>query len=261
MRIAALLLTLSLLNGAAAQAEEAASGAVEAVATRGVSVPIFAQWNSQALATVVLYSGGAGGYGKLGQDGWPGSFNFLIRSAKQFAAHRVNVVLVGRASDVAELDGGTRIGAAHALDNQALFRAVKAHSDAPIWLVGTSMGTISATAAAIHDDGQQLAGIVLTSSITAYRVAGAVPSQDLEKIRLPVLVLHHERDACKSCTPWEAKTIADKLKNAPIKKTVLVNGGANPTGDPCGALHYHGYIGMEKEVVDLIVAWVLAPSS
>ncbi len=260
MRIASLLLALSLLHCGAPHAAEAASGAVERVSTRGVSVPIFTVWNKDALATVVLYSGGPGGYGKLGEDDWPGSPNFLIRSARRFAAHPLNVVLVGRASDVRELDGNMRTGDDHDLDNQAIFRAVKAHSGAPIWLVGTSMGTISATAAAIRDGGRQVAGIVLTSSITSYRIAGAVPSQDLERIRVQVLVLHHERDACKSCTPWEAKNIADKLKNAPIKKTVLVNGGGNPTGDPCGAMHYHGYIGMENEVVDLISTWVLAPS-
>jgi len=242
------------------RADEVQVGYLERVETRGVSVPIYAVWNKTAVATVVLYSGGGGGFGKIGADGWPSSMNFLIRSAKLFSAHPFNVILVGRATDVSNLDGLTRIGDDHDLDNQAIFRTIKAKSTAPIWLVGTSMGTISVTAAAIRDSGSNIAGIVLTSSVTAYRVKGAVPTQDLAKIKVPVLVLHHERDACKVCTPYEAKDIAGGLKNSPIKKTVLVSGGDGASGDPCEALHYHGFIGMERDAVDLIANWVIYPS-
>ena len=242
------------------RADEVGRGYLERVETRGVSVPIYAVWNKTAVATVVLYSGGGGGFGKIGADGWPSSMNFLIRSAKLFSAHPFNVILVGRATDVSTLDGPTRIGDDHDRDNQAIFRAIKAKNAAPIWLVGTSMGTISATAAAIRDSGSNIAGIVLTSSVTAYRVIGAVPSQDLARIKVPVLVLHHERDACKVCTPYEAKDIAAGLNNAPIKKTLLVSGGDGASGNPCEALHYHGFIGMEKEAVDLIANWIIHPS-
>lgn len=242
------------------RADEAQRGQVVRVETRGVTLPIYAVWNKAAVATVVLYSGGAGGYGKMGVDGWPSSENFLIRSAKLFSIHPFNVVLVGRATDVSNLDGQTRIGDDHDLDNQAIFRTIKAQSAAPIWLVGTSMGTISVAAAAIRNSGSNIAGIVLTSSVTAYRVKGAVPAQDLANIKVPVLVLHHERDACKVCIPYEAKSIASGLRNAPIKKTVLVSGGHGASGDPCKALHYHGFIGMEREAVDLIANWIIHPS-
>jgi hypothetical protein len=243
-----------------ALADELKPGYVERVQTRGVYVPVYEVWNKNAVATVMLYSGGGGGFGKMGADGWPDSRNFLIRSAKLFAENPFNVILVGRATDVTGLDGPTRIGDDHDLDNQAIFRAIKTKSAVPIWLVGTSMGTISVTAAAIRDLGVNIAGIVLTSSVTAYRIKGAVPTQDLAKIKVPVLVLHHERDACKVCTPFEAKDIAKGLSNAPIKKTVLVSGGEGATGDPCEALHYHGFIGMEKEAVDLIANWIIQPS-
>lgn len=241
-------------------ADEIPVGKVAKIDTRGVFVPIFAAWKDGAVATVVLYPGGAGGYGKIGENGWPNSQNFLIRSAKIFAAHPFNVVLVGRATDVSDLDGIARTGESHDQDNQAIFRAIKLKSAAPIWLIGTSMGTISVAAAAIRNSGPNIAGIVLTSSVTSYSVRGAVPAQDLDKIKVPVLVVHHQRDACKKCTPYEAKNITDGMKNAPIKKTLLVDGGSGQSGDPCLALHYHGYIGMEKEVVDLIAAWVKNPT-
>ena len=230
--VAALALLVALCPGGVLRAAEIQRGNVERVQTRGVEVPIYTVWREGAVATVVLYSGGAGGYGKIGEDGWPGSNNFLIRSAKLFAAHPFNVVLVGRATDVPDLDGAARISDNHDQDNRAIFRAIKAKSPAPIWLVGTSMGTISATAAAIRDGGHDIAGIVLSSSVTSYRIKGAVPTQDLEKIKVPVLVVHHENDACKICTPYEAKNIAGGLKNSPIKKTVLVSGGSGPFRRP-----------------------------
>jgi len=49
------------------------------------------------------------------------------------------------------------------------------------------------------------------------------------------------------------------LKNAPIKKTIMVSGGSGATGNPCEPLHYHGFAGMQDEAVDRIAEWILAP--
>jgi hypothetical protein len=86
-----------------------------------------------------------------------------------------------------------------------------------------------------------------------------VPTQKLEAIRIPVLVLHHEKDACQICNLSEVPLITNGLKNAPVKKQIMVSGGANPEGDPCEALHWHGFIGMEKEAVDIITDWMKNP--
>jgi pimeloyl-ACP methyl ester carboxylesterase len=234
---------------------------VSRVETRaGVSVPIYARWRDDAIATVVLFAGGGGGYGQIGADGWPTGGNFLIRTGKRWATYPFNIVMVGRPSDGIDLAlGGIRTGDKHAADNVAIFKVAKTKSGAPIWLVGTSMGTISATAAAIRDSEGLVAGLVLTSSVTAYKKEGAVPKQDLEKIRVPTLVIHHEKDACWACRPSEARRIEGDLKNAPIRKTLIVNGGGGETGNPCEAMHYHGYAGMENEAVDLIAAWIEKP--
>lgn len=95
--------------------------------------------------------------------------------------------------------------------------------------------------------------------MTSNKRTGAVPEQKLEAIRIPVLVLHHEKDACSVTFPRGARWIIDGLKNAPVKKQVMVNGGANPTGDPCESLHWHGFIGMEKQAVDIIANWIKNP--
>ena len=242
-------------------AQEARIGEEQRVATReGVSVPIYTYWRNDALATLVLFSGGTGGYGKIGADGWPGSGNFLIRTGKHWAGFPFNVVMVGRPTDGIDLAlGGVRTGEKHGADNVAIFRAIKRKSPLPIWLVGTSMGTISAAAAAIQDSENLVSGVVLTSSIVAYKILGAVPKQALEKIRVPTLVVHNENDACWACRPHEAKSIADDLKNAPVRKTVFVSGGSGASGDPCEAMHHHGFVGVENETVDLIAAWIIKP--
>ena len=127
-------------------------------------------------------------------------------------------------------------------------------------MVGTSRGTVSATAAAIAFGNGNLAGIVLTSSVVRPKQIGAVQKQDIAVIRIPVLVLHHEKDDCKVCSPYEVPAIINGLRNAPVKKQIMVSEGGNPTGDPCGNQHYHGYIGMEKTVVQLITGWIKHPT-
>lgn len=247
---------------APAMSAEPARGEVWRIDTRpGVNVPLYATWRADATATVVLFSGGAGGYGKIADDGWPASGNFLIRTGKLWAAHPFNVVMVGRPSDGIDLgDGAVRVGAEHLADNRAILDAIRKRSAAPVWLVGTSMGTISAVATAIANDTGHIAGVVLTSSVTGYRIRGAVPTQDLARIRVPALIVHHARDACHICTPYEARDIAAKLTSAPVRRTEILEGGGGERGDPCGAFHFHGYIGMEQQAVDLIAAWIHQPA-
>jgi pimeloyl-ACP methyl ester carboxylesterase len=222
----------------------------------GVSVSFYSMKRDGAPATVVLLPGGVGSIGL--RDGIPAAENFLVRTRDTFAAHGFNVAVVNRPSDK-ELDYDFRISSEHVQDLRQVVGHVKKENGAPVWLVGTSRGTTSATAAAVAFGNNDLAGVVLTSSVTSRKRAGAVPGQKLETIRIPVLVVHHEKDACPVTVPTQASWIIDGLKNAPVKKLVMVNGGSNPLGDPCEALHWHGYIGMEKEAVGIIADWIKNP--
>lgn len=258
-RFSKLLVCFLICSGVCAlHAQDSKAFGVVQVETRPqVRVPIFEVWKPGAIATLVLFSGGAGGYGKLDPDGWPGSKNFLIRTARLWAAHPFNLVMVGRPSDGIDLhDGAVRSGEQHAADNNAVFKAIQGKSRLPMWLVGTSMSTISVAAAAIQDKEKLVAGIVLTSSVTAYKIRGAVPRQELSKIRVPVLVVHHARDACKVCAPYEAKNIVHGLSHAPVKELIFVEAGGGESGDPCEPMHFHGFIGAEAQTVDLIATWI-----
>src|SRR5262245_46618017 len=253
-RRAIVMLAATLAGGGAARADELIT-----LPTRpGVTVSYWHRPRANATATLVLLPGGAGGIGL--RDGRPQSGNFLVRSRDLFAAEGFNVAIVGRPSDVADMTTDFRASAAHVEDLRVVVDDLRRRAEVPLWLVGTSRGTVSATAAAIAIGPPQLAGVVLTSSITAFKLPGAVPTQRLADVRLPVLVLHHERDACPSCAPHEVKWILSGLTQAPVKKLVWASGGDGARGDPCEAFHWHGYVGMEAQAVQWIASWVRQPT-
>ena len=237
-----------------------AEGTLFKVPTReGVATTLFWEPAPDAKATVFLFPGGGGGFGKV-EAGKATGLNFLVRSEPYFIANGFNVAIFGRPSDSQDLDYADRISDTHMADVRKVLEFVKSKAEVPVWMVGTSRGTISATAAAINLPGE-MAGVVLTSSVVSYKKPGAVPKQDLDRIKVPVLVLHHAKDACPWCQPHEVPAILRGLKNAPVKKEIMVSGGENPTGNVCEALHWHGFPGMEREVVDLIANWIKSPTN
>jgi len=235
----------------------AADGLITLPTRAGVTVSYWYMPRDGATATLLLLTGGSGSIGY--RDGRLQSGNFLVRSRDLFAEQGFNVAVVGRPSDVADMDTAFRASAAHVQDLRFVVDDLRARSRAPLWLVGTSRGTVSATAAAITLGPERLAGVVLTSSITAYRLQGAVPTQALHEVRVPVLVLHHEKDACPSCAPHEVPLILKGLTRAPVAKLLWAREGGGVRGDPCEAFHWHGYPGMEAQAVSWIAQWVRDP--
>jgi len=252
-----LVLLVLMLVACTAQAD----GSLFKVPTRdGVVTTLFWEDAPDAKATVFLFPGGEGGFGKV-VDGKLTSKNFLVRSVPYFLANGFNVAIFGRPSDTSELGWIERTEPKHMTDVAKVLEFVKQKSSLPVWIVGTSRGTISATAMAINIYDPAIAGLVLTSSVVRYATPGSVPRQDLKAITLPVLVYHHAKDACKHTLAREAPYIIKGLINAPIKKLMVVDGGANPTGDECGSLHWHGFIGMESEAISHIAEWIKAPTN
>ena len=209
-----------------------------------------------ATATVVLFSGGAGGIGY--REGAPKSGNFLIRSRDEFAKAGFNVALMGNPSDMPKLTPAFRQSSEHFADVRAVIQDIRAHSNTPVWLIGTSQGTISAAAAGI-DLGPVVQGVVLTATLSGQQFGGSVSDLALNKLAVPVLVHQHGKDSCKLTPPYLAERLISKLTAAPVKKYMEVDGGQNPTGPACEAFHYHGYIEMESVAVAQISAWIKHP--
>ena len=222
-------------------------------------LPTYVMPHPKATATLILLPGGDAGTGKI-IDGKPSSGNFLSRSRGDFYAENFNVIVVYRASDLTGLDYGYRISKDHVSELAKVVDYAKQTFAKPIWLVGTSRGTVSGTATAIALGEQGVQGLVLTSSVTSKK-AGAIASQNIASLKIPTLVVHHKYDACKVCVPGEASQITSDLKAAPAKKFILIEGGSNPEGDPCEAKHWHGFVNYEKETVKIISDWIKSPQS
>jgi hypothetical protein len=100
-------------------------------------------------------------------------------------------------------------------------------------------------------------GLVLTSTILTDDKSRAVPEMPLKRIAIPVLVVHHEQDGCKHCPFSATAGLMKKLAGSPSKELLTFTGGEN-RGDPCEALAYHGFNGLEQDVVGKIADWISA---
>jgi pimeloyl-ACP methyl ester carboxylesterase len=212
-------------------------------------------------AAVVLLPGGHGGLQILpnGSMKW-GAGNFLVRTRQLFAERGLMVAVVDAPSDRQSPPylGGFRQTPEHAADLKAVIAWLRENSKAPVWLVGTSRGTQSAAYVATELSGPEGPdGVVLTSTILTEDKGRPVPAMPLGKIRVPVLVVHHEQDGCSLCSFSEVPALMAKLANSPRSQLLSFEGGQSK-GDPCEAFAYHGFNGLEPEVVQQVAAWVLA---
>ena len=211
------------------------------------------------VATVVLFAGGNGllglGSGKLGLAG-----NFLVRNRERFASQGLLVAVVDTPSDHPGGLDGFRTSAAHAEDVRAVIAALRQEAKVPVWLIGTSMGTVSAANGAARLTAGGPDGIVLTSTVT--RVSRerieTVGDVHLAEIRVPTLVVHHKNDACKATPYADSPSLLRDLKQAPKRELLAFDGGESPRSGPCEAFAAHGYVGLDAEVVTAIVGWITA---
>ena len=212
-------------------------------------------------ATVILFAGGHGGLqiSPSGSFKW-GAGNFLVRSRQLFADEGLIVVVVDAPSDLqsAPFLAGFRQSAEHAADIKAAIAWAREQAKVPVWLVGTSSGTQSAAfVATVLEKSDGPDGLVLTSTILNADRGRAVPTMPLGKLRIPVLVVHHEQDGCPPCAFRHIPALMSKLSEAPRKQLLSFTGGED-RGDPCQAAGYHGFNGLEREVVAQTARWIHA---
>lgn len=212
-------------------------------------------------ATLVLLAGGHGGLQIFPNGSMRyGDRIFLVRSRQLFVEQGLAVAVVDTPSDrqVPPFLRGFRQSPEHVADLKATISWLRETFKAPVWLVGTSRGTQSAAhvtselSGAIGPD-----GLVLTSTVLVDTEETPVLAMALDKIKVPVLVAHHERDACAECPFSEVATLMDRFPSA-SKKHLLVFTGGNTKGPACGPLAYHGFNGIEHEVARQVAGWVLS---
>lgn len=159
-----------------------------------------AGYSANATAVLVLLPGGSG-FVDLDANGCARRLkgNSLVRTRGLFHGRGFATALVDAPSDHQAADGlgGFRIAPAHAEDIGRIVDDLRRRTGLPVWLAGTSRGSISAANAAARLQGTATPdGLVLTSPVTSGRVGGfkawvaqTVFSVRLAAIRVPVLVV------------------------------------------------------------------------
>jgi pimeloyl-ACP methyl ester carboxylesterase len=227
----------------------------------GVSQRMLVLTPRHAEAAVVLLAGGHGGLQIDGNGSmkW-GEGNFLVRTRASFAEQGLVVAVVDAPSDRQSPPylAGFRQTPEHVADLKAVIAWLHENAKVPVWLVGTSRGTQSAASVATRLSGPEGPdGIVLSSTILSDPRSRSVPAMPLESLRIPVLVVHHEQDGCALCPFAQVPALMAKLAGAPRAQLLSFKGGES-RGDPCEAFAYHGFNGIEADVVRQTAAWVLA---
>ena len=127
--------------------------------------------------------------------------------------------------------------------------ALRADAAVPVWLVGTSMGTVSAASAAARLGGNGGPdGLVLTSTVMRQgrERPESVGDVRLKDIRVPTLVVHHRQDTCRATLYADTPALLRDLASAPRRELLTFDGGAPPQSGPCDARAPHGYFGSRR---------------
>jgi len=214
----------------------------------GVTQPVYFTAAEAPRRSAVLFIGSEGAF----SGSWRN--NFLARVTDRFVAQGISVAIPGAPSDRSGgMSDGFRAGSEHASDIAAVIAMLQQRATVPVWLVGTSRGTISAAAVAARLGPPRVAGLVLTSTVWS----SLRSETSLEDVRVPTLVVHNHDDGCRESPFSGASDGVAALRRAPVKELIAVSGGSSRSA-PCQALSPHGYFGIEDQVVPPIIAWIQA---
>jgi pimeloyl-ACP methyl ester carboxylesterase len=181
------------------------------------------------------------------------SGNFLVRSRQLFIDGGIATAVVDTPSDQPQgMEDWFRLGDKHARDIAAVIAELKKRFDnAPVFLVGTSRGTLSAASGG-RASGNAVAGVILTATMfLAARSGQGLSGFDFTTIVAPLLFVHHIDDGCAYTRYRDAKSLAAQF---PL---ITVRGGDAARSDPCEAYSAHGFLGKEPETVAAMVNWML----
>jgi pimeloyl-ACP methyl ester carboxylesterase len=206
-----------------------------------------------------MLPGGAGDVGVESDGDVRHGENFVVRTRALWPAAGY-AVLIPDTVDRANLRG-LRSSSEYANLVEGLIGFAHAQAAGPVFLLGTSQGSIAAMNGAAHAGPEALAGVVLSESVS--RMGGShetVFDADPEDVRVPALVVANRDDRCDVAPPQDASRIAAAMTRSPDVHVLEVAGGVAASRKRCGSLTPHGYYGIETQVVTAISRWLHARS-
>lgn len=209
-------------------------------------------------ATLVMLPGGTGEIGLRRNGDLRHDDNFVVRTRAAWV-RRGYAVLIPDTIGQANLRG-VRSSSAYSRIVDKLVAYAHARAAAPVFLLGTSQGTIAAMNGAAHASPGMVAGLVLTEAVS---VPGKFSTEtvfdaDPQDVRVPALVVANRNDACNVAPPSMARRIAAAMSRSPEARVLMVDGGIQRSDKACGSLSVHGYYGIEEKVIVAIGAWFQA---
>jgi hypothetical protein len=257
--LVAALLTAALIPSlsAAAMSTDGVSGEqiIDVPLTGGERQRVLYAAPAEPKATIVMLPGGAGDVG-LRHDGevLHGN-NFVIRT-RALWVQRGYAVLIPDTVDRENLRG-LRSSPGYAALVMDLVRVAHEKAPGPVFLLGTSQGSIAAMNGAAHAPPGAIAGVVLTESVSQMGGSGeTVFSAAPGDVRVPALVVANKDDRCNVAPPEDAPRIAAAMTNSASVRVLSVAGGVQQSRKTCGSLTPHGYFGIESEVISQIDNWM-----
>jgi Alpha/beta hydrolase family len=182
-------------------------------------------------------------------------FNVMLRSlAESTGGTRFNVVIFDSPVDLpnAQHWSGARTTTEHLSRVEDVIRHYRERLGKPVWLMGHSMGSISVTELfkRLNDAGA-------TALLVGLIVSGGQSGTSLpyEATRLPVLLLHHEKDECPGNTLAHARRLHERLRaagNTSAELAIVSAGTPSPDSSNACRSGYHMYYGAGTEVAAVL---------
>ncbi|MBM4298888.1 MAG: alpha/beta hydrolase, partial [Deltaproteobacteria bacterium] len=213
----------------------AAAQEVVTLATRpNVTQSYFLTRAPNELQAIAVLFPGSGGAIQLRVEGGQPRFaggNFLVRSRAEFVKRGIAAAIIDAPTDMQGGWGMTdefRLGTEHFADIGVVLGDLNERlPGVPVYLIGTSRGTISAAALAARF-GARVAGVVLTASLfrevprKSKEPGPGLSRFDFASITVPLLLAHHVGDQCQFTPYSDAVRLSEKY---PL---ISVFGGPRP---------------------------------
>lgn len=235
--------------------------AVETITVRpGITQSYLINHVDNPAAIVILFVG-YGGYLNITREGiQQPTRNFLVRTRDLLHTHGFVTVTLDTPSDYASSEGilGWRASRTHAEDTGKIIAHLRKKYTQPVWLIGTSRGSISAANAAARLPLTHIDGLVLTATVveSGGRNPGYIGDVAIDTVRQPTLIVHHDDDGCSVSDFFTAKRLPARFSAAKKVAFKAFSGGKAPQSEDCGPLSAHGFFGIESDVISYIAAWI-----
>lgn len=216
---------------------------------------------STAKANIILLAGGRGVV-KLSRTGEINAMkgNFLVRTRRLFADKGYLTALVDAPMDRRNkigLLGGFRTSAEHGDDLARVAARLHALNRKPVIVIGTSRGSVSAANLALRGAEGTVTAAVLTSSVVKDNAKGrSIKALPLGRIEIPVLFVHNKGDGCHVTLLKDVELVVRAMKKQGVRTDLIAVSSNKATSGPCKGRSPHGFLGIERQVVEKIAGWL-----